>query len=143
MKSLFNKIWKIYKDHEEVINYLFFGGLTTIVSIGSYAIFAKIFGLSILLSNILSWILAVLFAFITNKIFVFKSKNNTIKDFFMECIKFYSARIFSLGVESLILYIGATVLHINDIIVKVFAQVIVVILNYILSKLIVFKGKKN
>lgn len=143
MKSLIEKFWSIYKKHEEVINYLFFGGLTTVVSIGSYAIFAKVFGLSIVISNIISWIIAVLFAFITNKIFVFKSKNKTVKDFLAECFKFYSARIFSLGVETLILYIGATLLHINDIIVKILAQIVVVILNYILSKLIVFKNKEK
>ena len=69
------KLINIYKKNEEILNYLIFGVLTTIISIASYAIFTNIFYIDILISNILSWILSVLFAFVTNKLFVFKSKN--------------------------------------------------------------------
>ena len=137
------KFINLYKKNEEILNYLIFGVLTTIISIASYAIFTNIFNISILVSNVLSWILSVLFAFITNKLFVFKSKHKSFRDSFIECFKFYASRLFSLGVESLILYIGASILHINDMIVKIFAQVIVIILNYILSKILVFKKDKK
>lgn len=137
------KIISLYKKHEEILNYLIFGVLTTIISIASYAVFTNIFNISILISNVLSWILSVLFAFVTNKLYVFKSENISFKDSIIEAIKFYASRLFSLGVESFILYIGATVLHINDMIVKIFAQVLVIVLNYILSKIIVFKKDKK
>lgn len=137
------KIISLYRKYEEVLNYLIFGILTTIISITSYAIFTNFFNISILLSNVLSWILSVLFAFITNKLFVFKSKKSDIKESIIECIKFYTSRLFSLGVESLILYVGASLLHINDMIVKIFAQVIVIVLNYILSKILVFQRDKK
>ena len=137
------KLINIYKKNEEILNYLIFGVLTTIISIASYAIFTNIFNIDILISNILSWILSVLFAFVTNKLFVFKSKNNSFKASIVECLKFYASRLFSLGAESLILHVGATILHINDMFVKVFAQVIVIILNYILSKILVFKKNKK
>ena len=137
------KLINLYKKNEEILNYLIFGVLTTIISIASYAIFTNLFNISILVSNVLSWILSVLFAFITNKLFVFKSKNKSFRDSFIECFKFYASRLFSLAVESLILYIGASILHINDMIVKIFAQVIVIILNYILSKILVFKKDKK
>ena len=129
------KLINIYKKNEEILNYLIFGVLTTIISIASYAIFTNIFNIDILIS--------VLFAFVTNKLFVFKSKNNSFKSSIVECLKFYASRLFSLGAESLILHVGATILHINDMIVKVFAQIIVIILNYILSKILVFKKDKK
>ena len=65
---------RIYKKYKEIINYLIFGGLTTLVSIGTYALFTIVFNIDYLVSNVLSWIIAVLFAFITNKLFVFASK---------------------------------------------------------------------
>lgn len=137
------KLITLYKKNEEILNYLIFGVLTTIVSIASYGIFTNFFNISILTSNVLSWILSVLFAFVTNKFFVFKSKNNSFKSSILECFKFYASRLFSLGVESLILYVGATIFKINDMIVKIFAQVIVIVLNYILSKILVFKKDKK
>ena len=91
------KLINIYKKNEEILNYLIFGVLTTIISIASYAIFTNIFNIDILISNILSWILSVLFAFVTNKLFVFKSKNNSFKSSIVECLKFYASRLFSLG----------------------------------------------
>lgn len=137
------KILALYKKYEEILNYLIFGVLTTIISILTYALFTNMFSIGIFISNILSWLIAVLFAFITNKLFVFKSKNENLSGNIIECLKFYASRLFSLGAESLILFIGVNLMHINDMIIKVIAQVIVIVLNYILSKLLVFKKKNN
>lgn len=73
---MIGKIKELYLKYKEIINYLIFGGLTTIVSFGSYYVSARIMGIDEVVSNVISWILAVLFAYITNKLFVFESKAN-------------------------------------------------------------------
>lgn len=127
---------KVYKKYEEIINYLIFGVLTTLVSILSYAFFTRFINLDYVLSNILSWILSVTFAFFTNRKYVFKtSSSNNVKDMF----KFYLSRLTSLGIELVIMYILVTLLSLNDMISKIIVQFIVIVLNYVLSKLFVFK----
>lgn len=142
-----DKILKIIKT--EVFRYLLFGGLTTIVSIGSYAIFSnalsadgKISPLGVQLANIFSWILAVAFAYITNKLFVFESKSFKLEVIRREASSFAAARLFSLGVEALWLFV-LTYFGVNDKIAKITGQVFVVILNYIFSKLFIFKKDKK
>ena len=126
----------LYKKYKEIINYLIFGGLTTVVSIVTYALFAKVFYIDYLISNVLSWILAVLFAYITNKIFVFESKS---KKNVKEITSFFFFRIISLVMEMIILYIFVDMLHIDDLITKIIAQVTVIVANYVFSRVFVFK----
>lgn len=133
------KIKELYLKHKEVINYLFFGGCTTVVSIGSFYLFNKVLGLNEHIANVLSWIFAVLFAYITNKKFVFDSKVNDTKGILKEVVSFFGARLLTLGIEEVILFVGSNLLHIDPMIVKIVAQVIVVLSNYFLSKLFVFK----
>ncbi len=134
-------IKEMYTKNKEVINYLIFGLLTFAVSMVTYYLSRLIF--DYVVSNIISWILAVLFAYITNKLFVFESKTNNLKEIINEFIKFIGGRIFTLILETLILYLMVDLMHINDMIVKLIAQVIVITTNYILSKLIIFKKSKN
>ena len=129
----------LYKKYKEIINYLIFGGLTTLVSIGTYAIFTKIFNIDYLVSNVLSWIIAVLFAFITNKLFVFESKSKDKKLISKEITNFFFFRIVSLVLEMVIMYVFVDLLAINDLITKIIAQIIVILANYIFSKVFVFK----
>lgn len=133
-------MFNLYKKYEEIIKYLFFGVLTTLVSILSYALFTRLFSINYLISNVLSWILAVLFAFITNKLYVFKSETTNI---FKELIKFFEFRILSLLIESVIMYLFVDVLNLNDMIIKIIAQGVVIVLNYVFSKVFVFQSKKN
>ena len=126
----------LIKKHEKFIKYLIFGVLTTIVSIVSYALCAKVFQIHFLLSNTISWIISVLFAYVTNKLYVFKSNGKVDKEIF----KFFMYRIASLLIETIIMYIFVDILKINDIMVKIIAQFIVILLNYIFSKLYVFKS---
>lgn len=133
---MLNKLLDLYKKYKEIINYLIFGGLTTVVSIATYALFAKVFHIDYLISNVLSWILAVLFAYITNKIFVFESKS---KKNIKEIISFFFFRIVSLVMEMIILYIFVDMFHIDDLVTKIIAQVIVIVANYVFSKVFVFK----
>ena len=98
--------------------------------------------LNVIVSNIISWIIAVISMYLMNKAFVFKSKCENNKEVFKEFFSFIIARILTLIIETGILYIGAEYLKINDVIVKVIAQIIVIILNYIFSKLWIFKKNK-
>ncbi len=130
---------KMYKKYEEIINYLFMGGCTTIVSIGSYTIFTSLFNIHYQISNIISWVFAVTFAFITNKLFVFKVKDNN--NLLREIYQFVKFRILSLIIDMICMYILVDLFSINDIISKILVQVIVVVLNYVFSKLFIFKKK--
>lgn len=139
-KKFWNWGWGIYHKNEEVWNYLISGAFGTVVSIGSYEI-ARIIGFDVIVSNVISWVLAVIAMYITNKLFVFKVKCNSKRELFNEFISFVAARVFTLVLETIILYVGAEIIKIDDLIVKIVAQVVVVVLNYILSKLWIFKKK--
>ncbi|MDD2391704.1 MAG: GtrA family protein [Bacilli bacterium] len=136
------KIKDLYKKYREIINYIIVGGLTTLVSIGSYFIFSRVFDIEnnyyFILANVLSWICAVTFAYIANKFFVFRSKTNK-KETTKEAIKFIISRITTFFIDLLIMYILVKLIKMNNDISKIIVQFIIVVLNYIFSKLIVFK----
>lgn len=136
---------KIYKKYEELINYLIIGILTTIVSLATYYLLT----LTILdannkvylqIANIISWLASVSFAYFTNRKYVFKVKN---KSNIKECLNFYISRISTLLIDMIIMYIFVSKLKFDNKIVKLIAQVVIIILNYILSKFIVFKSSKE
>ena len=148
-KDIFDKIIELpglrifqsfYKKYKEILLYLFFGGLTMIVSIVSYAICNLVFGIDVLVANIISWLLAVMFSFYTNRIWVFQASTNSISGFLKQMVSFYSGRVVTLIIEEIILFIFITYLQYNSMVVKIIAQVVVVILNYVISKLWVFKN---
>lgn len=134
----------LYRNYKEIINYLVFGVLATVVNFVSYYIFARIIGIDEVISSGLSWFASVLFAYITNKLFVFDSKTVTKKELIKECISFFLARVLS----GILCDVGTfavmvKVFKINDIIAKIVTQVMVVIVNYIFSKFIIFKNNKK
>lgn len=140
-----NKIKELYKKYEEVIKYLFFGVLTTIVSLGSkylllFTVLDASNGVQLQIAVVISWIFACIFAYVTNRIWVFKSKA---KKIVKEFITFITARILTLGLEMLIMFIFVTALGFNSdlwvVIWSLVAQVVVVVANYVLSKLFIFK----
>lgn len=128
-----------YKRYREQLLYLFFGLMTTVVSIGSFAIIAMT-GIPVLINNIISWILSVLFAYITNRTWVFNSKS---EDIVKELSSFAGGRLLTLAIEEAILLVFVTLLNFNALAVKIVAQIIVILLNYIISKLFVFKEVKE
>lgn len=136
---MINKCLKIYKKYEEIINYLIMGVLTTLVSIVSYFIFAKVVGINYLVSNIISWIISVAFAYITNKIFVFKNNVKEKKQVFIQIYQFVKFRLLSLVIDVLLMYLFVEIIKMDDMVAKVINQVIVIVLNYVFSKLFVFK----
>jgi len=138
---------KIIKDllnkYEEIIRYLFIGVLTTIVSLSTYYVLVyTIFNpnepLELQVTNIIAWTVAVVFAYYTNRKYVFKQneKNNT-----KEAINFYLSRLSTLIVDMLLMGLFVSLLKFNDKLIKIIVQIIITILNYILSKFIVFKKK--
>ncbi len=137
------KILEIYQKNKEIINYVIVGGCTTIVSLVTYYILSNILDIEndfyFTLANILSWIITVTFAYIANKIFVFKTKTNEFKETLKETTKFFSARIFTLLTEIVLMYILVKIIKIDNFIAKLLMQFIILVLNYLLSKLVVFK----
>ncbi len=136
-----SKILDLIKKYEEVIRYLIIGVLTTVVSLIVYYGCTLTFldpkdALQLQIANIISWIISVAFAYVTNRVFVFKSKS---KDILKEVISFTGARVVTLLMDMAIMFIFVTQLNLNDKIFKLVSQVVVIVANYIFSKLFVFK----
>lgn len=133
-------IRELFNKYQEVISYLFFGVLTTVVNYIIYFSLNAVLGEDLyLVNNVVAWAGAVIFAFVVNKLFVFKKKSKNSAELIKEMTSFALARLASLGIEEIILFIGMSLLKLNGTIVKLAAQVIVVILNYFFSKFFIFR----
>lgn len=137
------KIKELYKKYKEIINYLIVGGLTTAISLAAYYLCVFTFlnpnsPTQLQIANIISWIVGVAFAYFTNRKYVFESKEtNKLK----EASKFVGSRITTLLLDMLLMWLGVTILKFNDKIIKLISQVLVIVGNYIISKIFVFKKK--
>ena len=131
-----------YNKYKEGLLYLFFGGCTTLINIISFVIFRQ-FKLGVDVSNIIAWLIAVIFAFITNKLFVFDSRNTDRKTVMKETISFLIARVISLGIDTGLLHLMIDFMKIHEVIAKVISNIVVIIVNYIFSKLFIFKKEKK
>ncbi len=141
MKNLINKIIeKLFT--REMISYLIFGVLTTVVNFIFYWLFTDVLHIYYIASNVVAWIFAVIFAYITNKLYVFESKSWELKLIIKEVISFGAARLFSLLFETGFLALTVEVMGVPKLIAKIIAAVFVVIINYVASKLFIFKKKK-
>ncbi len=148
---------KLIEKYKELVLYIIFGVLTTLVNFASFKIFNMILGEeNYLVSNVIAWFISVIFAYVTNKIFVFESRSWNVKVIGKEIISFFAARVFSFAVEEFGLYALVDLLGFDKYSVDVFGfmlggkmiskillAVIVVILNYFFSKLVVFRKKKK
>lgn len=131
-----NTSW--YNKIKEVIWYGFFGVLTTLVNIISFYFLDKT-GMNVYLNNFIAWFLSVLFAFITNKLYVFNSKSLDKKVVIKEICSFFFFRILSLGIDMAGMYICISLLNIGKMISKIIMNIIVIVANYIFSKIFIFK----
>lgn len=127
-----------YFKYKEQINYLIFGGLTTLINIVAYIFFYDILALSNLFSNIMAWIFSVLFAYITNKLWVFESKTVGFSALLKELSSFVGCRLATGVLDIVIMYIGVDVFLLSGTLMKLFSNVIVIVLNYLLSKILIF-----
>lgn len=137
--------WGIYYKNPEVWNYLIVGLLTTVVSLVTYFIATRTIlnpekEIELQIANIISWVFAVAFAYVTNRVFVFKSKN---KNIISELAKFIGSRVASLIMDMLIMLVIVSIMGLSDVIGKIVSQIAVTIANYVLSKLLVFTKKEN
>jgi Predicted membrane protein len=127
----------------EKISYIFFGGLTTVVNIMVYTFLTRILHVDNIVSNCCAWIASVIFAYITNKLFVFFSDAHSFTAIFREFISFICCRIMSGAMDMSIMYIFVNVFNFNDFVIKIISNVLVVVVNYIFSKLVIFKQHKS
>lgn len=134
LRSLIEKYW-------DILSYLFFGVLTTLVNYAVYLPVYNLLGFSASVSNVFSWVAAVAFAFLTNKPFVFKSHDWSKETVIPELTKFVSCRIASGVMETVILLVTVDILGWNGNIWKLLTQIMVMVLNYVFSKLVVFRKK--
>ena len=150
---MMKKIKTLFIKYKEIITYIIFGVLTTLVNFFSFWLFTKIFGEDLyLVNNAIAWVVGVVFAYVTNKLFVFESKSWDLKLITKEITGFLGARIFSFLVEEGGMFLFISVLGLGEkslalvgfiitgqFIVKILLAVIVVVLNYVFSKFIIFK----
>jgi len=137
------KILSLLEKYREVISYLFFGGMTTLVNYIVYLPCYNILHLSGALSNAIAWVAAVAFAYLTNKPFVFKSHDWSAKTVVPELTKFVGCRVGSGLVETAIIFMAVDLLRFNGNIIKILTSILVVILNYVASKLVVFRKSER
>ena len=137
------KLKELYKKYKEILFYLIFGVLTTVVNYVLYLLFAKILNVNYMVATVLSQIIAIIFAYVTNKLFVFESKNLTKKELVREIISFFGFRGISLLLDMGFMYLFVDILNLNDAIMKLVSNVLIIIANYVFSKLFVFKKKTN
>lgn len=129
--------------YRELILYVVFGGLTTLVSIASYWVIVDFLHVHYMAATVLSWVISVTFAYLTNRRWVFQSRASGARAILREAVSFYACRLASGALEMGIMFVGVDLLHVNDKVVKICANVVIVITNYILSKWIVFRKKSS
>ena len=150
----FSVFERFYIKNKSVLLYLFFGGLTTLVSILTFwlaelfirsdfnvSIFGSMYSAKVVLSNAISWICAVLFAFFTNRIWVFNSPTDSWTGFFKQMAAFFGGRFVTFLLETVILVVFVSILNFNEMLMKIIAQLVVLVSNYVISKLIVFRKR--
>lgn len=151
-KDIFDKIMHLpgfrifepfYKKHKEILMYLFFGFVTFALSVVTFVLFNKTFCINELFANILSWLICVMVAFLTNRTWVFNAETKGRKEFVNQMLNFYAGRLLTLILEEAILGIFITWLGFDSVVVKIVAQALVIITNYVISKLWVFKKNES
>lgn len=142
---MFKKIqdFLVAKNLWEVFTYLFFGGLTTLVNLVVFFFTRKIFAWDLVVANSLAWLFSVLFAFVTNKRWVFTSKTTGAAAYFAELGKFLFYRVLSYFLDMGSVLLLVHIFHSGDFLAKIISQVIVVVANYLFSKWLIFTGNKN
>ncbi len=131
----------LFKKYRELIVYIFFGVLTTLVNWAAYWVLTDLCHIDYLVSAFVAQVLSILFAYATNRTWVFHSQVRGFRGIALEMVKFFGARGVSLVLDMACMYVGVDMLHIGDKAMKIFSSVLVVIANYIFSKLFVFKKK--
>lgn len=134
---------KLFRKYKGIISYLFFGVCTTLINIISYYICARQLNMSTLVSTVTAWVISVLFAYVTNKLYVFESKSWEKNVVVREITSFFTCRIMTGMLDLIIMLVFVDFMGWYDVGVKIFSNGLVVVLNYIASKVVIFKQKKT
>ncbi|MFU0827912.1 MAG: putative membrane protein [Lachnoclostridium sp.] len=129
--------------NRETVVYVIAGIMTTMVNLIAYGFLCNVLKVYYLISNLISWVIAVIFAYMTNNSWVFHDKSDSIKIEIIKILKFFGVRVFSLFIEEAGLFLFVKAAGFNNMVVKVVLSIIVIILNYLFSKLYIFKGSKE
>lgn len=133
----------LLRKYRELVSYVFWGVMTTAVNYVSYTLLTEAFHIHYMAGTIIAWTVSVLFAYFVNKLFVFQSRDWAWRVALRELWQMVASRLFSLGLEMAIMWFFVDTMHFNHLIVKLAANVVVVIVNYVLSKFIIFKKKQD
>ncbi|MFD0896582.1 GtrA family protein [Loigolactobacillus binensis] len=133
-------IKQLYRQHQAVLNYLFFGGLTTLINIVVFGLLHQLTAWNYQFDNIVAWLLSVLFAYITNKRWVFKATTTAGSALVREVSSFFLFRGLSLLLDMLIMWLGISVLGGSALLTKIIDNILVVVINYVFSKVFIFKA---
>ena len=139
--ELFVPLKRLYLKYKTLVDYAFFGALTTMVNYAVYFALTRPLHVHFMAANVAAWVAAVAFAFCVNKRFVFRSQETGLRPVLKELSLFVLARLTSLGIESGLLYLLVALAGLNDAAVKITVGVLVVLANYAFSKLVVFRQK--
>lgn len=134
-------IKKLYNQNKDFISYAFFGVCTTIVNTLVYWFFADVFNLDTVVSAMIAWFFAVMFAYLTNRKWVFHSQASSASELIKEILAFYACRLGTGFIDWLCMFVFVDLFDFNDLIIKVAANLLVIVLNYVASKLVIFKKK--
>ncbi len=143
MKGLLARLRQYAKTYRELIVYIITGGITTLINFAVFWLCKDLFGIHYAVSNVLAWLAAVVAAFVMNKWIVFRDAHTDVRTVIVQFLGFAGLRVASGALETGLLVVFVEYLHFNEDIVKLFVAVLVVILNYIFSKLLIFRKKKE
>ncbi|MCD7726070.1 MAG: GtrA family protein [Clostridiales bacterium] len=142
IKRIWDWGWDLYRKHKEGFNYLIFGFLAFVLNYVLYWVFESLLHIHYMAATVLSWVLTTAFAYWTNRTFVFQSRNKDFRMIWKELVSFFSARVATEVLELALMYLMVDCLHGNEYVAKLIGQTLVILANYVLSKLWIFKEKK-
>lgn len=140
---MIEKFKLLYYKYEELIAYAFWGVATTVINVAVFWFLHQFTSWNYIINATIAWILSVLFSYLTNKAFVFHSPSKSFMGDLLEMVSFFSGRLATLFLEFLMLWIGITLMHQNQILVKIVENIIVIAINYFWSKWLVFRNSEN
>lgn len=136
-----HKIIDLFKKNIDVIAYIFFGVCTTLVNVATYWVMAYPCGFAVVPSAVIAWFVAVYFAYETNRRWVFHSHAKTLREILRELIAFFTCRFLTGVIDWVMMYICVDVMGMYDVAVKVLANFVVIVLNFVASKFVIFRSK--
>lgn len=137
------RVAQLYRKHEQLVRYVIVGGLTTVISYGAQAFFSQVLKWHVTVNTILAFIPAVTFAYFANKHFVFHSQTDGAADVTREAGSFFALRLVSLAIEAALMTLVVKVFHVPELIAKLPVNFVIILTNYVFSKVFIFKNKTN